>query len=128
MSEGVQRGTQDLPKTSREKFSFPLQCPHCQQQGVEPAPTPSPRTDSASMSMTLGHDPLGSSKAQPLTLPTATAMPGSTGERVDRLERELEKAHDSLDGINTFTKDVAKLDVQTARKNSLVFFVKGALI
>ncbi|OLQ03914.1 hypothetical protein AK812_SmicGene13098 [Symbiodinium microadriaticum] len=42
-------------------------------------------------------------------------MPGSTGERVDRLERELEKAHDSLDGINTFTKDVAKLDVQTAQ-------------
>ena len=69
--------------------------------------------------MTLGHDPLGSSKAQPLTLPTATAMPGSTGERVDRLERELEKAHDSLDGINTFTKDVAKLDVQTAQSQGI---------
>ena len=50
------------------------------------------------------------------------------------MERDLDKVHDRLDGINTFAEGIARLSVQTAQrqgievaKKSLVFFVKGAL-
>ena len=55
-------------------------------------------------------------------------------QRMDKMERDLDKVHDRLDGISTFAEDIARLSVQTAQrqgievaKKSLVFFVKGAL-
>ena len=63
-----------------------------------------------------------------------SAMPPSTNERISELERELEKAHDRIDGVNTFAEDIARLSVQTSQrqgievaKTSLVFFGKGGL-
>ena len=55
-------------------------------------------------------------------------------ERLDKVERELDRLHDRIDSVNSMGENTARLAVQTANrqgvevaKRSLVFFVKGGL-
>ena len=55
-------------------------------------------------------------------------------ERLDKVEKELDRLHERIDNVNSMSKNTARLAVQTANrqgievaKRSLVFFVKGGL-
>ena len=63
----------------------------------------------------------------------ALAMSGQK-ERLDKVEKELDRLHERIDGVNSMSENTARLAVQTANrqgietaKRSLMFFVKGEL-